>query len=131
MIFIVLADVNLFNVDSDAPFWTLLGVLLGGLMTGFVNHYLQKGQFRHNKEMFYLQNQSREFVKEVLLDALNHKIFVGRSFATMRKRIGGYTDDELRIILHEIEAKKSSNQKGEEVWYLKDRQEEWDSRGNK
>lgn len=121
----ILITLNILKFTSNAPLWALLGVITGSLLTGFINYMLQRGQFKHNKEMFFLQNQSKEFVKELLLEWLNHKTFVARSFKTLRKRIGGYTDEELRKILHEIEAKKTKNNKSEEIWYLKEREDEW------
>jgi hypothetical protein len=113
------------STGFQPPLWALLGVIIGGLITGLVNYSLQKSQFKHNKEMFFLQNQGKEVVKELLEEWLNHKTFVGRTFKTLRKRIGGYTDVELRKILHELGAKKSTNKAGEEVWYLKVREAEW------
>ena len=62
--------------------------------------------------MYYLQNQSKEQVKEILLVLLNHRSFTDRSFETIRKRIGGYSSDEIRQLLHEIGAKKTAGKDG-------------------
>ena len=75
-----------------------------------------------------MQNLSKEQVKEILLDLLNHKSFTDRSFSSIRKRVGGYTDNELRILLHEVGAKKSASRTDDEWWYLKDRQAERDAK---
>ena len=108
---------------ASKAYWTLVGVITGAIVTGFINYLLQKAQFRHNKEMYYLQNQSKEQVKEILSELLNHKKYTDRTFSLIRKRIGGYTDDELRQLLHEVGAKKTSNQQNE-LWYLKERENE-------
>jgi len=48
-----------------------------------------------------------------------------RSYNFLRGKIGGINDDELRLLLHEVKAKKSSNSKGVEMWYLIEREQEW------
>ncbi len=111
-------------MENHEVFWALIGVIVGALLTGVINYILQLSQFKHNKEMFYIQNQTKEKVKEILFELLNHMKYTDRSFKALRERIGGHTDDEVRKILHEINAKKSSNNKGEEVWYLKEREAE-------
>lgn len=70
--------------------------------------------------MFYLQNLGKEKVKELLEVYLNHRTHTARSFGFLRSKIGGLNDDELRLLLHEIDAKKTTNSKGEEMWLLKD-----------
>ena len=105
-------------------YWALAGVIIGAISTGIINYLLQLSQFKHNKDMYYLQNQSKEQVKEILLELLNHRTYTDRSFSTIRKRIGGYTDDELKLLLHEVGAKKSISRTDDEWWYLKDRTEE-------
>lgn len=104
--------------------WALIGVLVGGLLTGFINYLLQRSQFRHNKEMYYLQNTSRENVKDYLIELLNHKKYPERKYTTLRKRIGAYSDEELRILLTEVGAIKSQSKDGTEFWYLKEREHE-------
>lgn len=104
--------------------WALIGVAVGAILTGGINYLLQLSQFKHNRDMFLMENLSKEQVKEILLDLLNHKNFTDRSFSALRKRVGGYTDDELRKMLHEVGAKKSTSRTDDEWWYLKDRAEE-------
>jgi len=102
-----------------------LGVLIGGLLTGIINYILQRSQFKHNKDMYFLKNQSKEQVKEIILDLLNHRTHTDRSFSALKKRVGGYSDDELCQMLHEVGAQKSSRQDGSgEWWYLTERNEE-------
>src|ERR1035437_1099247 len=94
---------------GNEAYWAIVGVVVGGLLSGVINYFLQLSQFNHNKEMYFLQNQSKEQVKETLKELLNHRTYTDRNFATMRKRIGGYNDDEIRQMLHEIGATKSSS----------------------
>ncbi|WP_040551589.1 hypothetical protein [Rheinheimera nanhaiensis] len=105
--------------------WTLLGVIVGALGTGFFNWLLQTRQFSHEKEMFLLQNKSSTMVKSVLNEMLNHRTYTDRSFIALKERVGGYTDDQIRQFLHEIGAKKVSRDNGtEEFWYLVTREQE-------
>lgn len=104
--------------------WALAGVVVGGVLSGFINFLLQKSQFNHNKEMFMLQNRSSEMVKTLLTDMLNHRKQTDRSFSALKKPIGGYSDDEIRQLLHEVGARKVSRPDGSEWWYLIEREQE-------
>jgi hypothetical protein len=108
---------------SDAA-WALCGVIIGILGTGFFNWLLQARQFQHNREMFLLQNRSSEVVKSMLTEMLNHRSHIDRSFEALSAPIGGFSDDDIRQLLHEIGAKKSIRDDGTEWWYLLSRQDE-------
>ena len=109
---------------NDAA-WALAGDITGGLISGIINFFLQKSQFKHNKEMFLLQNQSKEVVKSLLNEMLGPKSFTDRSFDALRAPIGGYSDDEVRQLLHEIKAKKTiRKENNSEWWYLLSREDE-------
>lgn len=116
--------VSLIFLLSSSAGWAISGVIVGGLLTGGINYLLQRSQFKHNKEMYYLENMSKERVKEHLVELLNHKKYPERNFITLRKRIGAYSDDELRILLAEVGALKVEAKSGEERWYLKERNDE-------
>ncbi len=74
--------------------------------------------------MYLLQNQSSEVVKSLLTEMLSHKSYTDRSFEALKRPIGGYTDNEVRQLLHEIKAKKVSRKDGSEWWYLLSREDE-------
>lgn len=103
--------------------WALIGVAVGIVGGGFVNWLLQDRQFAHDKEMFLLQHKSSTTVKEIFEEMLNHKTFVERSFKALKSRVGGYTDDELRQFLLELNAQKIDKD-AEERWYLRSRNDE-------
>lgn len=116
-------SIVLFEINKEI--WTIIGVIIGALLTGVLNYIFQKSQFKHNKEMFYLQNISKEKVKETLIELLNHKKYPERKFKTIRKRIGAFNDDELRVLLTEVGGVKvESKTNKEEYWYLKERNNE-------
>lgn len=104
--------------------WALLGVVVGTVGTGYFNYLLQRRQFEHNKEMFSLQNKGTEAVKSILTEMLNHRSYTDRSFEALKRPIGGYSDAELKQLLHEIGAKKYTRDDGSEWWYLLSRQDE-------
>ena len=108
--------------------WALLGVVIGAGLTGLINFLLQRQQFSHNKEMFFLQNRSGEAVKEILLTMLEHRTHIRRSFETLKKHVGGFSDNEIRQFLHELDAKKTSTSEGKEMWYFLSRSEEFKTR---
>jgi len=105
--------------------WALLGVVVGTLGGGLFNFLLENHRFRHEKEMFLLQNRSAEMVKTILSDMLNHRTHIDRSFSALKNAVGGYSDDQIRQFLHEVGARKANRESGEaEWWYLATRQEE-------
>ncbi|WP_409433379.1 hypothetical protein ACJ3XI_02430 [Litorimonas sp. RW-G-Af-16] len=103
--------------------WALIGVVIGALLSGLINYLLQKQRFKHDKDMFLTQNQSTEMVKALLLEMMSHKSYTDRKFEALKKPIGGYSDDRVRQLLHELNAKKVDRD-GEEWWYLVDREQE-------
>ena len=75
--------------------------------------------------MYLLRNQSKENVKEIIKDLLNHRTHIDRSFGAIRSRIGGYNNDEIKQLLHEVGAKMAGRKDGpDEWWYLKEREQE-------
>ncbi len=105
--------------------WALLGVVVGALLSAGASWLMQSRQFKHDLKMYALANQGKESVKAVLFEMLNHKSYTDRSFAAIRERVGGFTDDELRQLLHEVGARKTSRDDGfEEWWYLETRRQE-------
>jgi hypothetical protein len=105
--------------------WALGGVVVGAFTSGVINIMLQKRQFAHEKEMHQIKNKSSENVKSFLVEMLSHKSYTDRSFEAIRKKVGGFTDEEVQQLLHEIEAKKViRSEDKKEYWYLKSREEE-------
>lgn len=105
--------------------WALLGVIVGAISTGAFNLLLQKRQFSHDEEMHILKNKSTENVKALLKEKLSHKSYTDRSFEALKNSVGGYSENEIKQLLHEIGAKKSARDKdGKELWYLSEREQE-------
>lgn len=105
--------------------WAIVGVVIGIVGTVITNSISQSRQFKQERDMYRLQNESSEKVKAVLQEMLNHKTYTDRSFSALRERVGGFSDDEVRQFLHAIGARRTTRQNGEEEWwYLESRQEE-------
>lgn len=109
----------------DAALWNtfsaLLGALVGGSITLFINRQTQKHQLR------MLQEQHKaEFMAEVTArHFLSHKGFTDRSFETLRNHLGGFADDELRKILVRAGAIRVFRDDGSEWWRLLSRMDEY------
>lgn len=111
--------------QNSVAFWALIGVLVGAFITGLFNLILQNRLFNHNKELYILQNKSKEQAKEILEEMLNNQKYVDRSFEALKGKIGGFTDNDIRKLLLEVGALKSIRKDDRtEWWYLKERREE-------
>lgn len=109
----------------ESGLWALAGTIIGGIISLFVGRKLQGDLFKHEKTMHQLNHLDKENAKAILHNLLNHKSYTDRYFKTLRLRVGGFSDDELRRMLHELNAKRSKNSKtGEELWYLSEREVE-------
>lgn len=104
--------------------WALIGVVVGGVLTGTIELLLQRRQFVHDINLLKRQRQGAEVAKEILTEMLHHKSYVDRSFVALRRPIGGFTDDEIRQMLHDVDARRAKREDGSEWWYLRARSEE-------
>lgn len=108
----------------NSALWALIGVGVGACATGLFNLLLQSRQFRQAKEMYKLEHKSSEVVKELLLEMLNHRSHIDRSLTALKRPVGGYSDDEIRHLLHEVGARRATRDDGSEWWYLTAREPE-------
>ncbi len=104
--------------------WALTGVVVGGILTGCVELFLQRRQFQHEISLLKQQRLGAEVAKEILTEMLNHKAYVDRSFQALRRPIGGFSDDEVRQMLHEIDSRRVERDDRSEWWYLRSRTDE-------
>jgi len=105
--------------------WAIVGTVVGAILSVAAARLIQSKQFKHEERMYVLANQAKESLKGILLEMLNHKSYTDRTFAALRERVGGLTDDELRLLLHELGARKTTHKKSEEEWwFLESRRQE-------
>lgn len=102
------------------PMFTLLGTLLGALVTFAVN----RQQFRHQMEALRQQNKTDFMAEETARHFLNHKGYTDRSFDVLEKHLGGFAPDDLRKILVRAGAVREFRDDGSEWWYLLSREAE-------
>ena len=115
----------------EKEIWGIAGIILGFLGKGLMDLIKSRRSHKHTEKMYKLENQGEENIKDLLLEMLNHRKFIDRTFVALKKRIGGYTDDEIRKLLMEIGAQKvRSTKDNKEMWYLSSRQEERNERRN-
>lgn len=109
----------------EKEIWGLIGIVLGIIVKGVFDIIKLRMSHDHDKESFKTQNLAKEKVKELLLEMLNHRKYTDRTFDALKKRIGGYSDDDIRKMLMEVGAQKVRGKAdGKEMWYLTERQEE-------
>lgn len=108
------------GTSGSAFFAGILGTAVGG----FLNYRIQERKLKHEKDMFFLQNKSNENAKEYLLELLNHRNNIDRSFEALKKRIG-LPEEKVRELLLEIGCKRvERSDDNSEWWYLAERTDE-------
>jgi len=99
----------------------ILCVVVGALLAVATKLVVQYLEHRHQHRLS--ADPAKDIAKDILTTMLEHASYTDRSFAALRKAVGGYDDKELRILLHEVGARRS--QRGDdEWWYLMRRWEE-------
>ena len=105
----------------DPALASLLGTLVGGGITYFLNKQ------SHSQQLAALREQYKtDFIaEETARHFLNHKSYTDRSFETLQKHLGGFSDDELRKILVRAGAIRIYRDDGSEWWRLLSRMDEY------
>ena len=89
----------------------LLGTVGTAAFTGYVTFRIQEHRLRQELKAEYM---AERVVKELLSD----KRWQKRTFGEIKKRIGGFGDDELRKILVRSGGVRFEKQDGGELWGL-------------
>ena len=109
----------------ETAFWSTLSALLGALVGGGISWFLNRQQFQNQLRILQEQNKVEFMAEETARHFLSHKSFTDRSFETLRKHLGGFTDDELRRILVRAGAIRVYRDDGSEWWRLLSRMDEY------
>lgn len=105
----------------DPTLASLLGTLIGGGISYFLNRQLHAQQLTALKAQF-----KTDFMAEgTARHFLSHKGYTDRSFETLSKHLGGFSDDELRKILVRAGAIRTFREDGTEWWRLLSRMDEY------
>lgn len=109
----------------QAALWSLLSALLGALVGGGISYVLNRQQFAQQLRVLREQHKVEFMAEETARHFLGHKSFTDRSFETLRRALGGFTDDELRKILVRAGAIRVYREDGSEWWRLLSRMDEY------
>ena len=108
------------NPEITAGLFGLFGVLIGGLLSW----WLQKDRASTDLKIALEAIKTEHMAETTALYYLNHKGYTDRSFELLKKRLGGFEDDELRKILVRAGAVRYIREDGSEFWRLLSRIEE-------
>lgn len=108
----------------DPALASLLGTLVGGGVTYFLNKQLHAHQLAALRAQFRTDFMAEETARHFL----GHKSYTDRSFETLGKHLGGFGDDELRKILVRAGAIRVYRDDGSEWWRLLSRMDEYIAR---
>ena len=116
----------------DKEVWAIIGIVIGIFGKGLFDSINSRRNNEHKEKMYKLENLDKEKAKEILLDMLNHRRYPSRNFETLKTRIGGFSDDEIRKLLLELDAQKLGTPKdNKEKWLLRERIGELNTLANK
>lgn len=105
----------------ETAIFTLLGTLVGGLVT----YFLQVSRFNHELLLKQEENKTEFMAENTAKHFLNHKGYTDRSFNVLKKHLGGFKNDDLRKILVRAGAIRTYKEDGSEWWRLLSRMEEY------
>jgi len=99
------------TTEITAGIFGLLGVIIGGI----ISWWLQKDRASTDLKIALESIKTEHMAEETALYYLNHKGYTDRSFELLKKRLGGFEENELRKILVRAGA----------VRYIRDDDSEW------
>ena len=103
----------------------MLSALLGAVVGGAISYFLNRQQFQNQLRVLQEQHKVEYMAEETARHFLGHRSFTDRSFDTLRNHLGGFSDDELRKILVRAGAIRVFREDGSEWWRLLSRMEEF------
>lgn len=105
----------------ESAIYALLGTLVGG----FISFLLQRQKFKQDLKLRQQQDKTEYMAETTAHHFLSHKSFTDRSFESLQKHLGGFSDDELRKILVRAGAIRTFRKDGSEWWRLLSRMDEY------
>ena len=113
-------------IEIGSGLASLLGTIVGGSITYFLNKQSHAHQIAAIKEQYKTDYMAEETTQHFL----SHKSFTDRSFDTLKKYLGGFEDNELRKILVRAGALRVIRDDGTEWWRLLSRMDEYIEKKN-
>ena len=102
------------TAEMTAGLFGLLGVVIGGL----ISWWLQKDRASTDLKIALEAIKTEHMAEETALYYLKHKGYTDRSFELLKKRLGGFEDNELRKILVRAGAVRYIREDNSEWWRL-------------
>ena len=90
---------------------TIITAAITAIITGLITFALQERKLK-------MELRTEFMAEQVARTLLENKKWKKRSFAEIKKRLGGFEDDELRKILVRSGAVKFVDSEGKELWGL-------------
>ena len=110
----------------DPAIASLLGTLVGGGLTYFLNKQAHAQQIAALREQYKTDFMAEETARHFL----GHKGYTDRSFDILQKHLGGFEEEELRKILVRAGAVRIYRDDGSEWWRLLNRMDEYIEKKN-
>ena len=108
------------GAEITAGMFGLLGVLVGGL----ISWWLQKDRASTDLRIALEAVKTEHMAEKTAQYYLSHQGYTDRSFELLAKRLGGFSEDELRRILVRAGAVRYIRDDGTEWWRLLSRSAE-------
>jgi len=102
------------TTEITAGIFGLLGVIIGGI----ISWWLQKDRASTDLKIALESIKTEHMAEETALYYLNHKGYTDRSFELLKKRLGGFEENELRKILVRAGAVRYIREDDSEWWRL-------------
>ena len=109
----------------DTAILSLISALAGTIIGGLISYLLQKQRFDQEIKLSQEENKTEFMAESTAHHFLSHKGYTDRSFELLKKRLGGFEEDELRKILVRAGAVRFIRKDGSEWWRLLSRQGEF------
>ena len=106
---------------------TIVIAASSALFGGLISFVLQFIKFKQEIQQLKLSQKTEFMAEDTAIHFLSHKGYTDRSFETLKERLGGFDDDELRKILVRAGAIRffRDGQEPEEWWRLLSRMDEF------
>lgn len=91
--------------------WEFVTAVIVAALTGYIT-------FRVQEERLKKELKTEFMAEKVAKELLSNEKWTQRSFDAIKKRLGGFEDDELRKILVRSGAVRFEGSNGEELWGL-------------
>lgn len=100
---------------------TVLTSVIVAAMTAIATFLIQERKLRRDFELDRHRLRTEFMAEQVARQLLESEKWQKRSFDAIKRRLGGFDDDELRKILVRAGAVRFEGAKGEELWGLLNR----------